>query len=105
MIGIYKVKILTGLLKDMAKDEGLDDNDIVLITMEKIEGSPTQWLQDKCVDNKSGDIRIHKNCNLCDNLIISTYEMTEKSESGYIIDCLKKPMRNCLDFKPKTDGG
>ena len=44
---LRKVKILEGETKQMAEELELDKNDIVILTIEKIQGSPTQYLQNK----------------------------------------------------------
>ena len=46
-IRIRKVKVLNLELKHMVEELALGKDDMVIITMEKIEGSPTQYLQEK----------------------------------------------------------
>ena len=65
-IKIRKVKILSGRLHEQCKEMGLDSDDLVLVTttypedklpeyeIEKIEGSPTEFLKDRFLGRKSG---------------------------------------------------
>jgi len=45
-IGIRKVSVLQGMAKDMAEEQGLDPNDLVILTVviEKIIGDPVSYL-------------------------------------------------------------
>lgn len=46
-IRIRKVKVLSGSLLEIAYNKGLKDNDLVIVrtSLEKIEGSPIEYLQ------------------------------------------------------------
>lgn len=86
--------------------EGGERGDHYCMSQNKHTGLSSDAIPDWCPLPELGEesykkTRIHATCNLCDNLIVSSYEMTDKSKSGYLVDCLKKSMKNCPDFEVK----
>lgn len=52
---IKKARIVDGIIGNMVEDKGWGGEDLVLITVEKIEGSPTKFLQDKYLKGNKDD--------------------------------------------------
>lgn len=44
---IVKVKVVQEYIEKLIKEQGMTGNDLLLISIDKIEGSPTAWLQKK----------------------------------------------------------
>ena len=75
---IRRVSVLGNALREQAEVEGLKDSDLVLVTttihegrpptyeLEKVEGSPTEWLLNRCKPEPSDD-KVHGSNRQCDN--------------------------------------
>ena len=46
------VKNTSGVVNSILRDMGLEETDLVEITIEKVEGSPTEWIKNKYLQSR-----------------------------------------------------